>query len=218
MVCIQSAESDTHLHMWNGEENVKTEEVKKEEEQERGQVAGVWSWEDQLRELAGKGLVLKLVLTGGPCGGKTLAQVTRSGVLTSSTFCRQAEITRWLKEMGWTALCCPEVATIVFQGGVDPSAISACRQKVEEVRTPERVTWARVLPPQGPPVRTSFSTRPFPASSLSWSSQLQTPATCPLSCSSSFFTSSVLTFSSPFHICRCITLGRLYSLTGSVDL
>ena len=114
-----------HLHMWNGEENVKTEEVKKEEEQERGQMAGVRSWEDQLRELAGKGLVLKLVLTGGPCGGKTLAQITRSGVLTSSTFCRQAEITRCLKELGWTVLCCPEVATIVFRGGVDPSATSA---------------------------------------------------------------------------------------------
>lgn len=47
--------------------------------------------------------IYKLVLTGGPCGGKTLGQI---------------ELSRIMESMGWQVYNVPETATILFSGGI----------------------------------------------------------------------------------------------------
>ena len=68
--------------------------------------------------------VWRLVLTGGPCGGKTTAQVFyfhfRQIV---SYFCQQITLSTIFESMGWRVFRVPETATILLGGGVSFSLL-----------------------------------------------------------------------------------------------
>nr|XP_040572839.1 TRPL translocation defect protein 14-like [Lepeophtheirus salmonis] len=55
-------------------------------------------------------IVWKLVLTGGPCSGKTTGQ---------------ARLSTFFKDLGWKVFCVPEVATVLLSGGVNFSELDA---------------------------------------------------------------------------------------------
>ncbi|CAB4067865.1 TRPL translocation defect protein 14 [Lepeophtheirus salmonis] len=55
-------------------------------------------------------IVWKLVLTGGPCSGKTTGQ---------------ARLSTFFKDLGWKVFCVPEAATVLLSGGVNFSELDA---------------------------------------------------------------------------------------------
>ena len=66
----------------------------------------------------------RLVLTGGPCGGKTTAQVSSFFPFQIvSSFCQQITLSTIFESMGWRVFRVPETATILLGGGVSFSLL-----------------------------------------------------------------------------------------------
>ena len=66
----------------------------------------------------------RLVLTGGPCGGKTTAQVSHFPFFYSvSSFHHQITLSTIFESMGWRVFRVPETATILLGGGVSFSLL-----------------------------------------------------------------------------------------------
>ena len=66
----------------------------------------------------------RLVLTGGPCGGKTTAQVfCFFPFQIVSSFCQQITLSTIFESMGWRVFRVPETATILLGGGVSFSLL-----------------------------------------------------------------------------------------------
>ena len=65
----------------------------------------------------------RLVLTGGPCGGKTTAQVSHFHFEFRSSFHQQITLSTIFESMGWRVFRVPETATILLGGGVSFSLL-----------------------------------------------------------------------------------------------
>ncbi len=68
------------------------------------------SLEDAMEEQRSRKKIWKLVLTGGPCGGKTTGQ---------------ARLSTFFENLGWKVYRVPEMATIIIPGGVNFAELDA---------------------------------------------------------------------------------------------
>ncbi len=69
------------------------------------------------------GRIVKIVLTGGPCGGKTNALSRLSGINTSLTAGGFISIDAF-SNIGWSVFRASEIATFILKGGADFSSLS----------------------------------------------------------------------------------------------
>ena len=94
---------------WRNSASASEQRVKDLEDVVHRQSVALKKYEQALAELQHNGMMqparpvlYRIVLTGGPCGGKTTAS---------------AELKARLESLGFLILCVPEVATLLFSGG-----------------------------------------------------------------------------------------------------
>lgn len=75
-------------------------------------------------EPGAKPQVKRVVLTGGPCAGKTTAL---------------ARLSDWFGKLGWRVLCVPESATMLLQGGAGPPGSDPFEFQAELMRLQRRL-------------------------------------------------------------------------------